>query len=81
MGGYAVVGAAKQVWEDEDMLGQIEELEEEGEIAFMGLQMLPLDRPMSLQFKEYGVEGAISQNAIDWETKQEMYVMCTLRKP
>jgi hypothetical protein len=80
VGGYAVVGAARQVWEGEDMLEQIDELEEEGDIAFMSMQMLPLDRPMDFNFKEYGEEGARSQNDLDWESKEEMYVLCTIRK-
>lgn len=79
-GGYAVIGAAKQVWEAEKMFEQVEEEERNGEVQFMVMQMLPLDRPIDFTFREYGEEGARSQNDIDWDEKEEMYVLCTVRK-
>ena len=80
VGGYAVLGAAKQVWESEKMLEQVFELEEQGEISFMSLQMLPLDRAMDFTFKEYSTDNQPTQSDIDWDTKEEMYVLCTVRK-
>lgn len=62
------------------MLEQVEEEERNGEVQFMVMQMLPLDRPIDFTFREYGEEGARSQNDIDWDEKEEMYVLCTVRK-
>ena len=80
VGGYAVIGAAKQVWESENMLDQVFELEAQKEISFMSMQMLPLDRPMDFTFKEYSTENQPTQSDLDWESKEEMYVLCTVRK-
>ena len=79
-GGYAVLGAAKQVWESEKMLDQVFALEEKGEIGFMSMQMLPLDRSMDFAHKEYSTDNQPTQSDIDWDTKEEMYVLCTVRK-
>ena len=79
-GGYAVLGAAKQVWESEKMLDQVFALEEKGEIGFMSMQMLPLDRSMDFAHKEYSTDDQPTQSDIDWDTKEEMYVLCTVRK-
>ena len=62
------------------MLEQVDEEEQKGEVEFMVMQMLPLDRPVNFTFQDYGEEGARSQNDIDWDEKQEMYVLCTVRK-
>ena len=78
--GYCVVGAPKFIFESENYMGQIEKLEEEREVTFCALQMLPLDRLTDFSFKDYGVEGERSQNDIDWDTKEEMYCICLVRK-
>ena len=79
-GGYCVVGAPKKIWEDEDMSGLIEKLEEEKDVMFCSLQMLPLDRPVDFRYKEHSTEGVKTENEIDWDSKEEMYYICLVRK-
>ena len=79
-GGFCVVGAPKHIWESDNMLAEIERLELEKDVMFCSLQMLPLDRPVDFRYKEHSTEGVKSENEIDWDTKEEMYYICLVRK-